>query len=149
LIDNYCTLQPQSLTLCLALPQPQPPAFLTICTHSDGLQIRRAATTDTQLLVGRSAPSSDLFFVLKSEHLQHVHLHTDTGVSFWAYLQSYTVAPLAVCGGLALPVFVAYVKGMRTSAKLRWRRTLDRYPASLNPDGFAGHLICTMLWLKD
>lgn len=85
----------------------------------------------------------------KSVHLQHVHLHTHTGVSFWAYLQSYTVAPLAVCGGLALPVFVAYVKGMRTSAKLRWRRTLDRYPASLNPDGFAGHLICTMLWLKD
>ena len=49
------------------------------------------------------------------------------GVTFRAYLQAYTIAPLAVCAGFAMPVLVAYLKGMRTSSKLRWRRTLDRF----------------------
>ena len=49
------------------------------------------------------------------------------GISFTAYLQTYTVVPLACCGGLALPLLVAWLKGMRSNSKLRWRRTLDHF----------------------
>ena len=49
------------------------------------------------------------------------------GVSFEAYLRTYTIMPLLFCGCFYLPVVVAYLMGLKNSSPLRWSKTIDRF----------------------